>query len=368
MVTIIKIGSSINRTINYNENKVKTGHAQCIEASNYPVDLNKLTLSIKKKRFNKITSLNQNIKRNAMHITLNFSPLEHHSKEILVAIANTYMQRIGFARQPYLIYEHYDAAHQHLHVVTTYIKNDGNRMAIYNLAFRKSEPAREQIEECFGLIKARGQKSYDKFELNSIPAKRIKYGETESKKAINIVLNYILNQYSYTNFKELNAILSQYNLTANRGRENSKTFQKRGLLYQILNKNGKPVGLPIKASDLDNQPTLTFLEEKFKSNLLKNADQQIRIKKIVDLYLLRSISLKHFTNTLLNHGIIVLKKDLSKGDEDITYIDSKTKCAISGDLPQKFIEKEKNQAIDSQLSKKKIKSNLNNKNIKVKII
>jgi hypothetical protein len=38
MVAVIKTGHSINRVLNYNENKVKEGKAECISAVNYPLD------------------------------------------------------------------------------------------------------------------------------------------------------------------------------------------------------------------------------------------------------------------------------------------------------------------------------------------
>ena len=43
MVAIIKTGHSIQRILNYNENKVKEGEALCISATNYPIDLEHLS-------------------------------------------------------------------------------------------------------------------------------------------------------------------------------------------------------------------------------------------------------------------------------------------------------------------------------------
>ena len=39
MVAVIKTGHSILRILNYNENKVKEGVAECIGENNYPIDL-----------------------------------------------------------------------------------------------------------------------------------------------------------------------------------------------------------------------------------------------------------------------------------------------------------------------------------------
>ena len=50
------------------------------------------------------------------------------SKEKLKEIANEYMQKIGFGEQPYLLYQHHDAGHPHIHIVTTNIKADGKRI------------------------------------------------------------------------------------------------------------------------------------------------------------------------------------------------------------------------------------------------
>lgn len=51
MVTVINTGHSIHRIFNYNENKVKEGLAECIGDGNYPVDADKLSLSMKLNRF-----------------------------------------------------------------------------------------------------------------------------------------------------------------------------------------------------------------------------------------------------------------------------------------------------------------------------
>ena len=47
MVTVIKTGHSIHRIFNYNENKVRVGVAECIGAGNYPIDSDKMSLSMK---------------------------------------------------------------------------------------------------------------------------------------------------------------------------------------------------------------------------------------------------------------------------------------------------------------------------------
>lgn len=358
MVTIIKANTSISRTLAYNENKVKIGTAQCIGAENYPLDLDKITDAMKLKRFTKRTSLNENTKYNTIHITLNFAPLEDHSKEKLMAITTIYMQRIGFGEQPYLVYEHYDAGHPHLHVITTNIKKDGKRIELYNVARTKSEPARKEIEKLFDLVKAEAPKKNEEFHLTSLPIKRIHYGKMESKKAITQVLNYILNQYNYTSFSELNAILSQYNVIAERCGENSKIFLSGGLIYTILNQDGKPIGIPIKASAIENKPTLIFLQNQFKINTLKNIEGKKHLKKIIDIASLRSSTLNELIKRLKKQGITtVIKNNAQDQIQEIIYIQHTTKVIFNDkDLGNQYTIKAIKEASELKPRSKEIKN------------
>jgi hypothetical protein len=360
MVAIIKTGTSISRTIAYHENKVKAGVAELIWAGNYPVDLDKISHEMKIKRFTKRTELNKKAKHNTVHVSLNFSPLENHTKETLISIATYYIEKIGFSHQPYLLYQHYDSGHPHLHLVTINIEKDGKRIDLHNIVTQKSEPARKQIEEFFGLIKAQKQNKDDELNLSSLVMGKILYGKMESKKAITQVLNFILNRYNYTSLCELNAVLGQYNLLADRGKENSKTFQSGGLLYRILAPQGKPIGVPMKASALDGQPTLKFLEAQFKINAAQNTAQKRRIKNIIALSLQRhpNISQHIFFKMLQRQAITAIEQKNSFGIDEIIYIDQKTKCVFSNEALELSYDiaplKKNNTSLEVVVDKKKL--------------
>lgn len=333
MVAIIKTSHSIHSILNYNENKVKTGVAECICAENYPLELEKLSFNLKLNRFLKLASLNENAKRNSVHISLNFDPSENHSKEKLIEIANTYMEKIGFGKQPYLIYQHHDAGHPHLHLVTNNIQRDGKRIDLHLLGIRKSEPARKEIEELFGLVKAEGKKNKQDISLQQVSARIVDYGKVESKKAINGVLNMVLNQYKYSSLPELNAVLKQCNIMADRGKEDSKIFQTRGLIYRILDQKGNPIGVPIKSSSFYNKPTLKFLEKKFKSNEVRSPIDKIRVKNAIDIALLRerAMPITELARRLQKEGIDTIFRKSAEGLlYGITYVDHTTKNIFNG--------------------------------------
>lgn len=333
MVAVIKTSNSVQRILNYNEIKVKEGKAECISAINFPLELDRLNFTLKLNRFLKQASLNENVKRNAVHISLNFDPSENHSKEKLNEIAKVYMDKIGFGKQPYLIYQHYDAGHPHLHVITNNIQRDGKRIDLHLLGLRKSEPARKEIEEIFGLVKAEGRKTKEQFSLQPVAIDRIQYGKAESKKAINSVLNKVLFEYKYSSLPELNAVLNLYNVHADRGSEESRVFKNNGLLYKILDKECKPVGVPIKASDFYSKPTLKFLEERFKINATKKESHERNVRSVIRETFINETfkSPEQLAESLKTQCInTVLRKSKEGQLYGITFVDHKTKCVFNG--------------------------------------
>lgn len=333
MVAVIKVASSMHRIFNYNENKVKEGIAECIGAENYPLNVDEMTLKIKLNFLLKRMELNENVKRNSLHISLNFDPSENSlTDERLMEIATTYMEKLGFGEQPFLVYRHHDAGHPHIHLVTTNIEADGKRIDLHHLGIRKSEPARKEIEKEFDLVAAEGHSTKDRYQLEPIVMGKVQYGKSESKKALDNVLRGVLDSYRYTSLPELNAVLRQYNVLADRGSESSRIYKSGGLVYRILDHQGKPTGVPIKASDFYNRPILKSLEEKFASNEAKRLPFKSRIKNVIDHALLgKSMPLEHLIKLLEKQGIHVsLRKNETGLIYGITYVDHQSKCVFNG--------------------------------------
>jgi len=332
MVAVIKTGHSIRGMLNYNENKVKEGKAQCIGQHNYPLDVDRLSYAMKLNLMQRQAQLNENVKRNTVHISLNFDTSETNlPKEKLLEIAGMYMDKIGFGQQPYLIYQHNDAGHTHLHIATINVQANGRRIAMNNIGKDKSEPARKEIERAFNLVKAEDHKKI--FYRPEPVSAKVQYGRAETKKAIESTLMYVINNYRYTGLPELNAVLKLYNLTADKGTENSRLAKHKGLLYHALDSKGNPVGVPIKASRLYANPTLKRLETLFKRNETVRSDYKIHIKRAIDQAFFRSkvIMLPQLVKALQKEGIeTVVRKNQDGVVYGITFVDHKNHCVFNG--------------------------------------
>ena len=342
MVAVIHASSSLRNALNYNEQKVKEQVATCLAAVNYPKDVEDLTFYQKLNRLQNQADLNIKTKVNSVHISLNFDPTEKLSEEKLKEIADTYLQKIGFVNQPYLLYQHNDAGHPHVHIVTTNIKADGMRIELHNLGKNQSEKARKEIEHDYGLVRAENMKSKP-YELKSAYSQKVQYGKADSRRAIANVLNAVLNTYKYTSVAELNAVLQQYNVLADRGKEGSRVHENRGLFYRILDEKGNTIGVPIKASSFHNKPTLKYLEERFTANDTARQPYKARIKNAIDLALLRQPKkpLESFIASLEKEGIkAVLRQNKDGIIYGLTYVDHRTKCVFNGsDLGKQYSAK-----------------------------
>ncbi|MTH15894.1 relaxase/mobilization nuclease domain-containing protein [Flavobacterium sp. LC2016-01] len=334
MVAVINTGHSIRGIFTYNENKVLEGKALCIGEGNYPMDLEKMSENFKLGVFLKQLQLNENVKRSAVHISLNFDRSDTDlSKEKLMQIAASYIDKIGFGLQPYLIYQHHDARHPHIHIATINVRADGSRIDMHNIGRNQSETARRELEISFDLVRADSRKKQGQAPINAIDVERIKYGAIDSKRAIGSVLNAVIPHYKYTTLGELNAVLNLYNVKAEMGKENSKMFQNKGLIYQILDEKKKAVGVPIKASSFYSKPTLSRLEINFAAAKTARVANMKRTRNAVDLLLLKypSITLSQLETRLANQGITAVARKNENGViYGMTYVDHNTRCIFNG--------------------------------------
>lgn len=331
MVARILTGKSIRGLINYNESKVEMGKAAPILANRFGLEIEELKLRHKVARFEHLTKLNSRVKTNAVHIMLNFDASEGLSSEKLQRIAVDYMNRIGFGEQPYLVYRHRDANHPHIHIVTTNVKADSERIDMHNIGRDLSETARKEIELEYKLVKAEDQGKEQQIVSASID--RVLYGDAETKSSIYNVVTTVLRSYSFTSFAEYNAVLKCFNVTADRGGEESGMFQNRGLVYSILDDHGNRIGIPFKASSFAGKPTLNKVESKFARNLKERKRYVEPLKQRISEALDKNESLtqKDLVKALKKQGISLLFRQNSDGRiYGITYVDHNSRCVFNG--------------------------------------
>lgn len=345
MVAKIKSGKSLIGALNYNEQKVKTGKARLIAACLYPQQHDRLSFDDKLFRLVDLAERNQRVKTNTLHLSLNFDVGEKVGRDKLCEIADAYMAKIGFDTQPYLVYQHFDAGHDHIHVVTTNIAADGHRISLHNIGKLKSEPARKEIEVEFNLVQAETQcKSLH----NQNGIKPLIYGRTDTKSSISNIVNYVTQNYKFTSLPEFNAVLLAFNVQADRGSKETVMYNKNGLRYWVLDKNGQKTGVPIKASAIYKKPTLKLLEERFKLNEFLRKPYRNELSGKIERVLQTARNRQDLQILLSQIGVAVILRENAEGRlYGLTFVDSKSKVVFNGsDLGKRYSAA----AIESQIT------------------
>lgn len=313
---MIESGTHIRGALSYNENKVACGKADCIGAVNYPLEHKEMSFMQKLKRLTNQAALRERVEHKCLHLSLNFDPSEQFTDERLNEIAGSYMEKLGFGDQPYLVYHHKDSAHPHVHIVSVTINELGERIPLNDIVVRKSEPARKSVEEEFNLVRAQGrnQKSL---------------GILGTKSDITNIVRLVFKQYKFTSFEEYSTILEQFGIIADRGAPETLMFKNGGLQY--LKRGSEGNSKPIKASSIFGQPTLKKIESKYAKNELLRQKFKGRLCRIIDDLLNKNRNLEEFKEGLTKYKInLQLRINASGYIDDITYIDNQTLCIFNG--------------------------------------
>ena len=318
--------------LNYNEKKLQKGKAACIAANGYLLPPEKMNFYQKLAGFKNLNKRNDRAVTKTLHVSLNFDPSEKLPDERLNAIAATYMQKIGFGEQPYLVYRHDDAGHPHVHIVSTTIREDGSRINTHNIGRNQSEKARKEIEREYNLIRAGNQLKQNVEKIKPVDIKKVQYGKSETKRGITNILAAIFNHYNYTSLPEFNAALRQYNIMADRGEEGGVMFNKRGLLYRIITDEGIPVGVPVKASAIYFKPALENLEKNFERNKESREPLKQKLRATLEEALLeRPGSILQLKEILAKKQVFTLLRKNAEGRlYGITFVDNRHKSVFNG--------------------------------------
>lgn len=313
MVAKVITGKSIKGALNYNEDKVQSGLAICFEANQFPADAADLTFSEKLSRFTKLIDLKPTVRTNTVHIILSFAPGEDLSTDKLKSICSRYMERLGFDQQPYLAYRHLDTHHPHVHIVTTNITAEGKAIDLHNIGRIRSEDARKTVESEFCLARAEGR--------------QLAMGNAHDLKSI--VRSAL--QYKFTSLAELNLVLGQFNAIADRGREGTTMYEQRGLVYGLVDAEGKRTGKVIKASRISTKATLPALERAFAENQVARLPFKAPLRQAVDKAVTECKTLDQLAKQLDTRGIkVVLRRNPQGAIYGLSFLDLNTRCVFKG--------------------------------------
>ena len=329
MVAKISYGSSLFGALAYNGEKVNEGVAKILETNKVfcSADGTHDIAACMQDFLAYMPSL-IHTQKPIIHISLNPHPDDKITDEQFSAIAQEYIEKMGYGNQPFVVYKHEDIDRHHLHIVTLAVDERGKKINDGN-NFYTSTRILKELEQKYGLIPAQMRKEKEVFRLQ-----KVCYGDGENlKKQLVSVIRPAAKFYHCPSFKEYRALLSTYNICVEEVKGEMYGKPYNGLVYFATDDKGKKVGNPFKASLFGKAVGYEALQKSFKASKEKLKEKHLvpKTKEVVDGALRRSATKEDFRTNLHHKGIDVLFRENEQGRlYGITFIDQNNGCVVNG--------------------------------------
>ncbi|MFR9547218.1 MAG: relaxase/mobilization nuclease domain-containing protein [Rikenellaceae bacterium] len=165
MVANIGSSRSLNGALGYNMRKVEKGEARIIGTNGISCPQGgEFSCTDIMRDFELFMPQRYRTENPVFHVSLNPHPDDILSDVELSAIAEEYMERMGYGSQPYIICKHEDIDRHHIHVLSVRVDSDGKKI---NDKFerRRSKNITRSLEQKYGLRTAEKQSKTQKSEL-----------------------------------------------------------------------------------------------------------------------------------------------------------------------------------------------------------
>ena len=329
MVAKINYGNSLYGALAYNGEKVNEGVAKILDTNKVfsPAD-GTHDISACMQDFMAYMPSHVLTKKPVIHISLNPHPDDSLTDEQFSAIAWEYIEKMGYANQPFIVYKHEDIDRHHLHIVTLAVDERGKKINDGN-NFYTSTRILKELEQKYGLIPAQMRKEKEVFRLQ-----KVCYGDGENlKKQLASVIKPAAKFYHCPSLKEYRALLSTYNICVEEVKGEMYGKPYNGLVYFATDDKGKKVGNPFKASLFGKAVGYEALQKSFKASKEKLKEKHLapKTKEVVAGALRRSATKEDFRTNLHHKGIDVLFRENEQGRlYGITFIDQNNGCVVNG--------------------------------------
>ncbi len=328
MIAKIGRGNHLKGVLLYNYEKVEKDQGNIIHWHKMMESITgKFTIPLLERSFEPYLIANNKTEKPILHISLNPNPKDVVSDETFNALAENYMQEIGYGDQPYVVFKHTDTERAHIHIVSVCVDEYGKRISDSFEKVRSMKVCRK-LEKQFKLTSAIGKK-----EKKDIPIQKVNAKTDNLKQQIASVLTFVNENYNYQTFGEYNALLSFFNITSQEVRGIIHGKEKRGLVYFATDSLGKKVSNPFKSSRLSQPVGLADLHRKFKKakDFINTHKPQKRVRELVRGTMQKYQNQEDFKKYLQNNKISTFVRENKQGRiYGISFIDHTSKTVFNG--------------------------------------
>lgn len=329
MIAKIGRGSNLYGALAYNQLKVEKENGQVlytnkiIETPDGSYAVSQLLRS-----FEPYLLANRKTEKPILHISLNPDPKDKVSDEQFEELAQMYMQKMGYAEQPFVVFKHTDIDRTHIHIVSICVDVDGRKISD-KFEKRRSMDVCRELEKEYCLISAIEKKQNPQSQV--FKPVDCKTGDIKSQMAS--VIRHLPKYYKFEGFGTYNALLSLFNITAEEIKGEYNGIPRQGLAYFALNDRGEKASNPFKASLFGKQAGYVQLQQHYTQSkeLLKNETSKALLKATIEKSLQAASDEKEFKKRLLERSInTVVRRNADGRVYGITFVDHASKSVWNG--------------------------------------
>ncbi|MFP9118363.1 conjugal transfer protein MobB [Flavobacterium sp. RNTU_13] len=329
MIAKIGRGKSLFGALSYNMDKVKNNTATVLAGQKIieSPDGTFTTAQISNS-FQVYLAANRKTEKPAVHISLNPDPDDRVNNNDYKAIAKDYMEKMGYGKQPFIVFKHNDIERSHIHIVTVCVDEEGRKISD---AFekRRSMAACRELERKYNLKSA-----VEKKRNQSQPIfKPVNYKAGDIKSQMAAVIRYLPKYYQYTTLGTYNALLLLFNITAEEVKGKYNGTARQGLVYFALNVKGEKASNPFKASLFGKGAGYNEIQSHFEKSKaqLQNSPSRSALKVTIEKAILATKNENEFKAGLRELGInTVVRRTADNRIYGITFIDRQSRSVWNG--------------------------------------
>ena len=333
MVANIRSGATVGGALYYNKEKVDRGVAEVLFSQGMlpPLaDDGRLDMEACMESFMPYLHANRRTTNTVFHTSLNPSPEDKLSDEQLREITEEYMERMGYGKQPYIVFKHKDIDREHLHIVSLRIDVAGRKLP-HDFEARRSMEILRDLERKYCLHPAEpGQEQGTVNEL-----RKVDYKAGNIKQQIQSSVRECLKRYRCASFGEFRTLLECYNIQV---MEMTGTIEGRdyaGIVYDAMGDDSYGRRKPIKSSHMGKDVGYEALQRYYdrSKETLRESDALDKLRSKVRNAVLTSWSKDSFCRHLREKGVdAVFRTNPAGRIYGVTFVDHDNGIVANGSV------------------------------------
>ena len=324
IVEIEQACPSCRPSLDYNEGKVLRGVAELVAYANMESTDSKYIYEL----FDRYERTRYYITEKSFHASVNPSETDNCTEDQVLEFISGLMNHLGYGRQPFLVYRHFDIDREHYHIVSVRADKTGRKINNYYEKRRATAYMREVAAQYGFSLAQKGNQVRISPDISNDRGKAVRFNPRGvALSQLGDIYKAALS-YEHEGFSQLSCILEDLGVRA----ALVQTDEGQRITLQGLDRKGNPVTEIYNETEV-GLPLYSMAATRWtecKAHRGRNARQKERVRSLVGFAFGISKSEGHFVNILKNKGIGVhLSKTADTGEVfGITFVDHSTRTVF----------------------------------------